>query len=386
MALQSLNDLLVSSKGRPTGFDYLRIGLSVAVIAAHTVVTLYGLQADHGMWSGWARLVLYWVLPGFFALSGFLVAGSLERNDLPSFVTLRVLRLIPALGVEVLLSAMLLGTWLTALPLSEYYRDPGFSRYLLNAIGDIHYYLPGVFAQNPLPGMVNVQLWTVPHELECYLAISLLAVLTAHKRPRLFFGFLVVALVGMAMRTLWNPHPDFIYRAAPGHILVLSFLFGVAFYLLRWSIPASTLLALASGASVAALAWHEALTFLVPLPATYFTVFLGLQNPRKVFFLRGADYSYGMYLYGFPIQQTLVAVVAFVWPWWLHLAASLTLASLFAFVSWHLVEKQALVLKGPALKVSRRFAQVLPSWLAVRPNSVREVRSPREAGSATAAE
>jgi peptidoglycan/LPS O-acetylase OafA/YrhL len=284
-------------------------------------------------------------------------------------LTLRALRLIPALSVEVLLSAVLLGTSLTSLPLLDYFRHPEFGRYLLNMLGNIHYFLPGVFAGNPFPRIVNVQLWTVPHELECYLAISGLGLLTLHKRPRLLLTVLGVGTAAIVIRTLFNPHPDFILRAAAGHILVLSFLFGVAIYLSRSLVPASPLLALGCAALISGLIWYESLTFLVPMPAAYLTIFLGVQNPRKLFFVQGADYSYGMYLYGFPIQQTLVAVAPFVWPWWLHLPTSLTLAGCFAFLSWHCVEKQVLLIKKPALSASRRFAQLLPYWLAMRPEA-----------------
>src|ERR1700691_2724048 len=79
--------------GRTPGFDYLRIGLAVGVVCVHSVVTSYG-PAGEGIWSGPLRPLVAAILPMFFALSGFLVTGSLLRaKTLTEFVTLRGLRL-----------------------------------------------------------------------------------------------------------------------------------------------------------------------------------------------------------------------------------------------------------------------------------------------------
>jgi peptidoglycan/LPS O-acetylase OafA/YrhL len=79
--------------------------------------------------------------------------------------------------------------------------------------------------------------------------------------------------------------------------------------------------------------------YLLPLPIAYMTVYMGLLNPPKNFLIRSADYSYGVYLYGFPVQQA----VAYLFPdqraWYVHLPASLLVAGVWAALSWHLVEK-----------------------------------------------
>ena len=87
--------------GFTTGFDYLRIVLSVAVLVDHSVALSAG--TDRAMWDGPWRFGLVLILPMFFALSGFLVTGSLQRVRLHQFFTLRLVRLIPALAVEITL-------------------------------------------------------------------------------------------------------------------------------------------------------------------------------------------------------------------------------------------------------------------------------------------
>src|ERR1700730_11641565 len=107
---------------RPSGFDYMRVFLALGVIFSHSGLISYGLQHERsdGLWG---RILLdpvaFVLVPLFFALSGFLVAGSLERSKtLISFFGLRILRIVPALSVEVFLSALFLGPLLTTLPMS----------------------------------------------------------------------------------------------------------------------------------------------------------------------------------------------------------------------------------------------------------------------------
>src|SRR5262249_19035746 len=145
-ATMTLGEKLAQSAGRPTGFDYLRLGLSVAVVCMHSAITSYGQPADFALWLSPLRAPLRLILPMFFALSGYLVAGSLLRStSLVQFLGLRVLRIYPALSVEVLLSALLLGPLLTSEPVVRYITSQTFLAYLLNVTGHIHYQLPGVF-------------------------------------------------------------------------------------------------------------------------------------------------------------------------------------------------------------------------------------------------
>src|SRR5215469_12102212 len=57
----------------------------------------------------------------------------------------------PALTVEVFLSAIILGPLLTTVSHGNYFTSGEFYSYFLNIVGEIHYSLPGVFVTNPVP-------------------------------------------------------------------------------------------------------------------------------------------------------------------------------------------------------------------------------------------
>lgn len=341
-----------SAEGRSTGFDYLRVALALSVMGWHSLVTSYGTYLQSQVLAGPWRSLVGMILPMFFALSGFLVAGSLQRNTLPAFLGLRVLRITPALAVEIGLSALLLGPLLTNWSLVAYFSDPRFFAYLLNVIGDIHYFLPGVFDSNPFPSYVNGQLWTVPFELECYVLIAIVGVLGINRRPCLLVcATITLHCVWAGQALLSTQHDGGLGSTVPGNVLVLSFLAGVTLYLLRDYVPASgALCAAAAGLTAIALQLPFG-DYLIAFPIAYLTVFLGLLNPKKRFLLQWDDYSYGIFLYGFPIQQLVAERGAAFQTWSVNLLIAVPLTVGFAALSWRVVERPSLTLRHHVRKL-----------------------------------
>lgn len=335
----------IAAAGAPTsGFDYLRISLAVAVLAWHTLPLTQGEQAAAAFMSGTFGWAVRLVLPMFFALSGFLVAASLERNSLAAFVTFRGLRILPALVVEIALSALLLGPVLTRLPLPEYFADPRFATYFLNVLGLVHYELPGVFVINPYPNVVNGSLWTVPFELECYLILVGFSIFAVIKRPEWLVGAILAGGAFLLAYSHFRGRADFtMEQAVPGRVLILCFLAGVFFYVARARIIYSGWFFLGC-VCVSILCLNIPMLYVLsPLPVAYMTVWVGLQNPPRLPLLFSGDYSYGVYLYAFPIQQTLVLLLPD--KPWIIFPLSLVAVFCFAAFSWHVIEKRALELK-----------------------------------------
>jgi peptidoglycan/LPS O-acetylase OafA/YrhL len=358
----TLDDAMNGAGGRTTGFDYLRLGLAIAVVCSHSIDVSYGYDYAVLIENGAMRPFIGIILAMFFALSGFLVAGSLERcRSLVSFMGLRLIRLVPALAFETALAALVLGPWLSTLPLLAYFQDPLFARYFLNIAGDIQYLLPGMFATNPWPDTVNAQLWTLPYELACYLALFVLALFGIH-RHRQMFGFIVVALnVALATKYMvvgqWAKGPTL-----TGDALVLCFLYGITFYLYRRQVLHELRLAIAAAVVCVVLLVHPATNYLAPVFAAYLTAFLGLLRPAKIPLIGSGDYSYGIFLYGFPVQQAVIYLLGPVsHNWMLNILISLPVTVGLAILSWHWIEKPALALRG-------RLNQLEDVWLTFKAN------------------
>jgi peptidoglycan/LPS O-acetylase OafA/YrhL len=349
----SIQERMIAGGNRTSGFDYLRILLSVSIICWHSISTSYGSQFELTIWRSPLGVLMHFTLPMFFVLSGFLVAASLDRCDtLISFFGLRILRIVPALAVEITLSALVLGPILTTKDLQSYFTSQEFFVYFLNMVGYIHYYLPGVFLANIVPRTVNAQLWTIPFELQCYLALGALSVVGIVNKKG---GILLVTVI--AAQGVWVLHAlkqgdDGSSGGASGAVLVLCFLVGLLIHIYRDKIRLSKTMFVSMVALALLLSSLPHGSSYLAFPVGYITVFLGLLNPSKPKFLAAGDYSYGLYLYGFPIQQAFSSLGPAMHHWWINIIASLPCALGVAVLSWHFVERPALGLRRhlPALE------------------------------------
>ena len=342
-------------KGRPAGFDYMRIVLSVSVLLWHSYLVSYGTPASLRVWEQPAGLALQFILPLFFCLSGFLVYGSLERNPhLGKFLALRVVRLYPALCVEVFVSALILGPIVTSFSHDAYFTSPVFFKYFTNTIGLINFQLPGVFLNNILPNEVNTTLWTVTYELDCYILLSVLFLL-GFARSRVASLVMFAACTIIIMLSLYLQGKS---GAPAGHlngrVLVLCFMAGTLMFRFRDAIPYSGALALLSAVCATIMLRYDASVCFAPLFAAYLTVYLGLLDPKRTVVVTSGDYSYGLYLYALPIQQTVAWTLGPANNWLTNVAIALPTTIAFALLSWHFVEK-------PFLKVKKYIVPGAPS-------------------------
>ena len=230
----SLADQLALSRNRPAGFDYMRIALAAAIICLHGANVTLGLERAMEI-VGQFCMVNAMLLALFFALSGFLVTASLLRcKSLISFIGLRVLRIVPALLVETILSAIIIGPIFTATPLTQYFADSKFRAYFLNIVGDVHFNFRAYSSQPgarcgecpALDGAVRVVVLRDPgvscrgHDLLQQGAI---------------FGLSGAAEIGLVCYDIYHSDELLIYLRP--HLLVFCFLLGVGFYLWRDKVP-----------------------------------------------------------------------------------------------------------------------------------------------------
>lgn len=333
--MMSIGATATAHKGQTTGFDYLRLGLSLAVVIYHC------LGMSDPFWSQWManhRPGLALILPAFFALSGFLVTSSFFRNSILEFIVLRVIRLVPALAFEVVLSALLIGSLFTTLTLSGYYRSSGFYAYFLNILGDIHFYLPGVFSGNA----INSQLWTIPYEMRCYAILIFVALITLTRFKRFFPAALLIATLMMTGLAVYH-NADWSYWHPSGRTLIVSFLWACILYIFRDRVPYHPMLAGAAFVVAETILFAPRYEALAALPIAYLTIYIGLMVLPRIKF---GDLSYGIFLFHLPVLQTLRFGLHMSDPW-LLLGLTIVLSGLCALVSWRLIEQPVL---------SRKFA------------------------------
>ena len=281
----------------------------------------------------------------FFAISGFLVTASfVNRWNLEKFLKSRALRILPAYYACLVLSALVLGCMFTDMSLGAYLTSGGVRDYLVinpQFGADLHWELPGVFVHNPMPKIVNGSIWTLPSEVRMYILVAILGALGVF-RARRRANILLICLIALGLTKIQGmPLVD---TPATAHLAGM-FVVGMLFWVNRSSIPLSTILL---GALIGlSIVMHG--TFLFPytfgLTLTYFCFWFAYV-PNLHFFNRFGDYSYGLYLWGFPIQQAVASVIGHATRPRTNFEISLPITLAIAVASWHLLEKPVLRLKS----------------------------------------
>lgn len=347
MKTGTVRELLTEYKETAPGFDALRLGFSLAIMLWHTVMICYGRFGDTyaAVWSHpLVQPFLRAILPMFFFLGGFLVTGSaLRLKSVKTFLIFRVFRIVPALLVEVCFSAIIIGGLLTSLSVRQYYSDPGFFTYFWNIVGFVHFQLPGVFTAHP-SDVVNVNLWTLPPDFEGY-AIMAVLLLTGMVYERKYFLIIFGSASILLLMLLPNIHwgaidAPFVHPK----LLIYSFFMGTGCYLYADRIPIKKSLMLLS---VLGLVFFESRYTTLPgiLCACYLTLCIGFIDLRKIPLIRRGDYSYGVYLYGFPIEQTVWHLAPMAREWWSLYLIAMPVTIAFSVFSWHVIEKPLLHLR-----------------------------------------
>lgn len=338
-AFRSLKDAF---EGTSNNFHLIRLLAALAVIYGHS----YHITATPGG-DLFLQLVGFKFIGGvavdiFFVISGFLITASLERHGTVTYLAARCLRIFPALIVAVLLSVFVLGALLTTAP--DYWVNPQTWSYLYNNALMIRteYMLPGVFEGNPDHG-VNGSLWSLPVEFRLYLVFLLLSGLGLLRREA-YFGFAIIVL--LAGLVIVPRYPIFSQYSNWVNVTAY-FMAGALFWKYRDQVPMTPWLVL--GVLGLCLLFHGTdnfyLAFFVAL--VYLTFYVAMMPLPRWLHIRGRDLSYGVYLYGWPVQQLLV----YFWPGQGAMANTLfgCLAALgLAFLSWTFIEH-------PALSLKRRF-------------------------------
>lgn len=280
----------------------------------------------------------------FFILSGFLITKSwLDRGDLIAFLYARVIRIYPALIVSVLFCAFFIGPIYTNLSLIDYFTDLSFLKFIAEnstlLIKGVWMHLPGVFEDNISSSNVNAPLWTLPYELKMYLTIAIIGIIG-------LFRYKIVILLITVLVMIVYIYLDYLSPTTPTEIYRLPafFLAGTCFYLYRHTIVLKrqyffTFLTCSLFVYIFS---KTATLYLIYFSLPYLLLYLAYVPKgfiRK--FNNAGDYSYGIYIYAFPIQQSLSSYNLIDSPY-IMFSISLFLTLLLAIPSWHLIERRVL--------------------------------------------
>jgi peptidoglycan/LPS O-acetylase OafA/YrhL len=324
-------------------FDDVRLVAAAGVVLSHSY-HLTGSIDPATTVIGFGNLGTVCVI-AFMALSGYLVTQSWEHDGrLGAFFVKRALRIMPALVVVVIATTLVIGPLVTSESLGAYMRDPGTWKYLINnaAVHPDPTALPGVFSTNP-EAIANASLWTLPYEVTFYLTVPvlLIAASSARRRLTLILGLATVAALAIAgmrdMSLVWTMRTGWL------SLFAIAFLTGALLRSLSGRAVA------AAGVLVCAVAVTTMGSSLWPVTCTLMvaTLAVAVGSIRTGFVRRRfhGDLSYGLYLWGYPVQQLIVALSPVRQPFALF-AIALPLTALCAAASWRLVESPALQLKA----------------------------------------
>lgn len=339
-----------SLDGKRNNLDFIRFVAAVAVIYSHSHPLGQGLGTLDPLevFSHREFTVGKLGVAVFLIISGLLIAQSQERSSsLGSYLWARALRIFPALGVMLLVSTFLLGPVMTALPLGTYLVSPDTYLYLLRnfTLYQSQWGLPGVFHGNAFPDVVNGSLWSLKYEFGFYLLVAGLGLAGLLRGRVALVGWVVAALVPFV------PHVGPRLNLWPE--LYLYFGGGMALYLLRDRVRLNGWAALGCTAVLVLTAWLGGFQYAVGSCGAYLVMYLAFLPSRLAGFARYGDFSYGVYIYAFPVQQLIVALMGGRVAVLLLAVMATPIVVTLAALSWHLVEKRALSLKRspPALLV-----------------------------------
>lgn len=336
--------------------NLIRLILASLVIVAHSPL----LNGKSGYWVDPVGYFFPFTSSGilavnmFFFISGLVVTNSLLANKKPvQFIIARLFRIIPAFLFVILVTVFLIGPLVTNIPLKEYFNNAAIFAYIKeNLLFNVYYLLPGVFMTNFYPAAVNGSFWTLAYEMNCYIALLGTYLIVRNKRKLIYnIVIAIIILEGLFQnKILFNwlgSNPEI-------NLLPSAFAFGCFFavnadeikldiysvlgmfllyYFFRTSAYAGMLFNLATGVCV---------------------LFIS-SNPVFNRFKPKYDISFGVYLWGFVVQQTLYRFSGHIYVG-LHCFIALVISLALALPTHFLIER-------PGIRIGRKIYPNEPALL-----------------------
>lgn len=350
---------------RHNSVNAIRLAFAASIIVLHATV-LGGYMSEMPTLIFQDSLGTY-ALAGFFVISGYMITASrLSSRSFHDYLWRRLVRLYPAWIASFALVAVVLG------PLSLVLQSRAVSGYdWSSAMGYVYKNLifilkqvnvEGTIQNVPYPNVWNFSAWTVFYEFTLWMGIGVL-VLIAPKRllkPAIIAGFVVFTVFKVVDKVVVGPsqsstnntgrpgatiEPGLWTMIEPLARLGIFFLAGALLYMYRDKVKLSRLALWICVAVSAVLAVVGYFHVFAALPWGYVIMYAGTSK-RFARVNYPNDYSYGTYIYAYPITQIWAVVnLDHPMPFWLFATLCVVTTAPIAWASWHVLEKPAMSLK-----------------------------------------
>lgn len=322
---------------RNNNYNALRLILALGVICGHS----FGFQLNHGQIDPIAK-ILKFTYSGhvsvliFFVLSGIFVTQSiLSRESLACFVIKRVTRIYPGLFICLLFSVFIVGPIFTNLHMRVYFSSEDTFSYISKnlELDKLQWRLPGVFTDSEWG--LNGSLWTLPLEIRLYAVVALIYLLGAFRKKSS-----AVLAITLGIIVFYNSISTSSQLTPGAFDLIYAFAAGSLAAIFKKYIPINGYVALFLFAFSFILLKSTAGKLIVYIFIVYFVLYF-FSIPRVCRLTIPGDYSYGVYIYGFMVQQCFSHVAPNATPF-LSILVTSCVCLLLAILSWHFVEKPCL--------------------------------------------
>lgn len=358
----------INSNSRENNFNLIRFLAAFAVLISHSFIAVKGYPTADPLYDIVNNTMGGLAVDIFFVISGFLVTRSLIiRESITKYIWARILRIYPALIIATLIIVFGIGLIFTNLSASKYLTDTSTYQYLVKNIFTLAEptdTLPGVFVDNNFPMYISGQLWTLTYEIAMYAILALIGVfsLLIFKKIRssnIKYFVILIFIITFSVNFYYH-----LNKFTPNtlsislfddsyHFYIIFFInfcslfcYGSLLYIFRNKIKIPyffmigfIILIVCSTANT----YIYSILYLIFMPLFIIGLAYLPYKPLHLF-NRAGDYSYGIYIYAFPVQQSIAALLPQISVFnmiWISFGCTLTLA----IISWHLIEKRMLKFK-----------------------------------------
>ena len=346
-------------------FDFLRFTAASLVIISHSVPLTGNGTSYIGNFTKFQTDLGGICVEIFFIISGYLICSSYLRvNNIFKYCLLRIIRIIPALVTVILITIFMIGPLASNTSTHEYFTSVLTYDYLkCILLYPMQFHLTGFNNHSPtiFNTTVNGSLWTLSIEFTCYLTIAVLGLTKSLNKYTVLFISIVCLLLSNNFTTMFQPSQSTYihlkiwvvsqYCNLPLKELIrlMTYFFAGSFFFFmkntivyNWQWFMFCLLIILTACKIG----HN-LNIIAPIFGAYLVFYIAFNNKIKLQnFGKYGDFSYGIYIYGFLIQQLVIMAYGGKMSNTLNYLISLPIAIFMGYLSYHFIEKRFSKLKN----------------------------------------